>query len=148
LQVFFAGLRILARIEVRNGYALVAPRPPYLFLGGEPVLDRELVEDVGVSVEGQLRGVAGLAGDLDDAAAFVDQERHERVAKVVGAGVADVASLDRGCEGSAAPVLVGGEGPRRAVVAGEDESVGVGPAYNTRGPAGDGEASDPSDMPS
>jgi hypothetical protein len=46
LQGLLSGLRILARIEVRNGYVLVAPRPPYLFLGGEPVLDRELVEDV------------------------------------------------------------------------------------------------------
>ena len=75
MQVFLAGLRILARIEVRNGYRLVAPGPPNERFRGNAFPLGELVEDVRVGVERDLRGVTGLAGDLDDAPALVDQQQ-------------------------------------------------------------------------
>ena len=69
---------ILAR-EVRNGYELVAGLLD-LLLGGQALAGVELVEDVGVGRECHRWGVAGLAGDVDDAAPFVDQQRDEAVA--------------------------------------------------------------------
>src|SRR4051812_20939258 len=49
----------------------------------------ELVDDVAVRAEGQLRAVAELAGDVDHAAALVQQQRAERVPQGVRRRVRD-----------------------------------------------------------
>jgi hypothetical protein len=51
-----------------------------LLFGGEALAGLELVEDVGVGRERHRWGVSGLAGDVDDAAPFVNEQRDEAVA--------------------------------------------------------------------
>jgi hypothetical protein len=63
----------------------------------------ELVDDVAVAREGQAGVVAELARDVDDAAAFVQEQAREAVAQRVRRRGLDVGRLASRVEGAAAP---------------------------------------------
>jgi CheY-like chemotaxis protein len=92
-------------------------------LGGDLRLALELVDDVAIARERQAGVVAELAGDVDDAAAFVQEEAREAVAQRVGRGLVDGCCVVRAVEGAAAPGLVGRLAPRGGAVIGEHERV-------------------------
>ncbi|HEY8867166.1 MAG TPA: hypothetical protein VIM22_09545 [Solirubrobacteraceae bacterium] len=100
---------------------MLVARSADLLVGGYAVVGGELVEHVGVGGERHRGRVAGLARDLDHADALLDQQRNEAVAQVVWAWALDSGGFGRGCVHAASPVLSGGEGPRFAVDARENQ---------------------------
>src|SRR4051812_42330629 len=76
-----------------------------------------------VAREREASVVAELAGDVDDAAALVQQEAGEAVAQCVRRGGWSAGDGARAVEGASSPRLVRGLGPRLASLAGEHECV-------------------------
>ncbi len=114
----------LGRARVQRAYIRAEDflaRPTDRLRGGHAVGGVELLEGVGVGAQALLGGVAGLARYLDDRNALVDQQRHERVAQVVGARLREARGLCGGLVVAPAPVVVVVLGPGLAIGAREDE---------------------------
>lgn len=86
----------------------IAPCLGDLILGRHALGDVELVEDVRVDVERHRRRVPSLASDLDHAAPFMDQQRDEAVAKVVGPSALQADRSTSGHPGVPVPVCQAG----------------------------------------
>lgn len=74
----------------------------------------QLLDNVPVHSQREARIVAQLARDVDHAAALVEQQRGEAVAKVIRTCFGDACGCERSSEGSPAPRLVRGLTPRLA----------------------------------
>jgi hypothetical protein len=88
----------------------------------------QLVHHVPVSRQRQPGIVPELVGDVDDVAAFVQEQRGEAVPQVVRARVCETSCLRRTLERAPAPRLVRGLRPRLAIAAWKHELVVIGMA--------------------